>query len=397
MFEQVEAAPPDPIIGLTEAFKNDTHPEKINLGVGVYKDQSGVTPILECVKEAERTLVSQETTKSYLAIDGSPDYGRYVRELFWGASHPLADDPRVSVVQAPGGTGALRVAGNFLHKVFPDKKIWMSSPTWANHSSVFQAAGLDTENYPYFDTAKNILDFDATLQQLESIPTGDAVLLHACCHNPTGVDPNRDQWQRMADVLVERELLPLVDFAYQGFGDGLEEDAAGLRILSEVVPEMLICSSFSKNFGLYRERVGALTIVAASAKAAAATLSQVKATVRANYSNPPAHGAAIVNAVLSSKELRSQWEQELAGMRKRINEMRRQFVETMQAKGANRDFSFIQAQRGMFSFSGLTPEQVDQLRERYSIYIVRSGRINVAGITPGNLGRLCDAIVSVLT
>ena len=272
----------------------------------------------------------------------------------------------------------------------------MSDPTWANHPNVFRAAGVATETYPYFDAAGNGLDIDAITNALSNIPAGDVVLLHACCHNPTGVDPTLDQWREISSVIVEKGLLPLVDFAYQGFGAGVSEDAAGLGVLAGLAPEFIVGSSFSKNFGLYRERVGALTLVTAEAQAAKSSFSQVKSCVRANYSNPPAHGAAIVDTVLSDAELRDIWQEELGAMRGRINGMRALFAKTVQSKGANRDFSFMQKQRGMFSFSGLTAQQVDALREQYSIYIVRSGRVNIAGITTDNLDRLCEAIVAVL-
>ena len=396
MFRNVQPAPPDPILGLSEAFKTDPHPDKINLGVGVYQDNQGVTPTLECVKEAERRLIAREMTKSYLSMEGLPKYGQHVQQLLFGDSKVIGDPSRARTVQSPGGTGALRVAADLIKKVFPTKRIWLSTPTWANHSNVFRAADVATESYPYFDADLSRLDIDGMLSGLADVPSGQVVLLHACCHNPTGIDPTIDQWRQIGTVLAQRDHLPLVDFAYQGFGDGLHDDAAGLVALMETVPELLVCSSFSKNFGLYRERVGALTILAGTVEAAENIISQAKACVRANYSNPPAHGAAIVETILSDAELRSGWEQELKGMRDRVNGMRKLFVATMKAKGAERDYSFIQEQRGMFSFSGMSAKQVDELREKFSIYIVRSGRINVAGMTPANMDRLCEAIVSVL-
>jgi aspartate/tyrosine/aromatic aminotransferase len=280
--------------------------------------------------------------------------------------------------------------------MFPGKRIWVSRPTWPNHPGVFQAAGLEVKTYPYFDAATNGLAFDDMLAALRQIPEGDVVLLHACCHNPTGIDPTPEQWSQIADVIEERRLLPLVDFAYQGLGDGLREDARGLHTLCRPGSEMLIASSFSKNFGLYNERVGALTLVAGSQAAAEATLSHVKLCIRANYSNPPAHGAAIVTTIWNDPELRAEWEAEVKAMCDRINEMRSLFVETLADKGGRRDFSFIARQRGMFSFSGLTPEQVETLRQRYSIYIVNSGRINVAGMTRANMDAICQAIADVL-
>ena len=396
MFETLQMAPPDAILGLTEAFKSDPNPQKINLSVGVYKDAHGATPILEVVKEAEKRLLAQETSKSYLGIDGLPEYGQQVRELLFGTGHDIIAGQRAVTAQTPGGTGALRVAADFLKQKLGRERIWCSAPTWANHPNVFQAAGLEVEKYPYIDAAGTALDFDAMLAALENIPAGDAICLHACCHNPTGIDPTVEQWQQIGQVLQQRSVLPLVDFAYQGFAQGLEEDAAGLKQLLTVTPEALVCSSFSKNFGLYGERVGAMTLVAGTEAAAQVGLSHIKTCIRTNYSNPPKHGGAIVATVLADPALRSQWADEVASMRQRIAGMRQLFCDTMRAKGVERDFSFITQQRGMFSFSGLSPEQVDRLREEYSIYIVRSGRINVAGMTEANMPQLCDAIASVL-
>ncbi len=396
MFEHLEAAPSDAILGLTEAFKKDPNPERINLSVGVYQDADGKTPVLDCVKEAERRLLESELTKSYLGIDGLSEFGTLVRELIFGFEHEIIQSNRSVTVQAPGGTGALRVAADFIQKNFPGARLWCSQPTWANHSNIFKAAGIGIESYPYFDAAASRLNFESMLATLKQVPSGDVVCLHPCCHNPTGVDPTDDQWRQIADVVFERGLLPLLDFAYQGFGDGLCEDAVGLAEFCHLDRELLICSSFSKNFSLYRERVGALTIVAVNAVSAQVVLSQIKSCVRANYSNPPAHGAAIVATILGDPQLRGAWELELTQMRDRINGMRRLFVDTVKANGANRDFSFIIRQRGMFSFSGLTPDQVDELREKHSIYVVRNGRINVGGMTEANMDRLCEAIVSVL-
>ncbi|EAQ76862.1 amino acid aminotransferase [Blastopirellula marina] len=396
MFQNVQTAPPDSILGLNEAFRKDSNPEKINLSVGVFKDSSGVTPVLDCVKEAERRLISDEKTKSYLPIDGRPEYCRLVRELMLGADHEIVTSARGVTVQTPGGTGGLRVAADFLAKNFPGRKVWLSQPTWPNHPNIFAAAGIETAGYPYFDKAANGLAFAEMMTALENIPTGDIVLLHGCCHNPSGIDPTAEQWRAIAELVHRRELLPLVDFAYQGFGDGLCEDAVGLAALSQPGKELLVCSSFSKNFGLYNERVGALTAVATDAEAAQAVLSQLKNTIRANYSNPPTHGGAIVETVLADPKLRAQWEAELTTMRDRINGVRTLLVETMKATGVDRDFSFIADQKGMFSFSGLTPVQVDELRNKFAIYIVGSGRINVAGISESNVGKLCAAIKAVL-
>ncbi len=396
MFEQLEMAPPDAILGLTEAFKKDTNPDKINLGVGVYKDEQGTTPVLACVTEAERRMLEAGATKSYLPISGSADYAQLVQHLLLGAGHPIVNEKRAVTVQTPGGTGGLRVAGEFIARNLRGASIWCSSPTWANHGNIFAAAGLQVQNYAYFDKATNGLNFAGMLGDLQKIPAGDVVLLHGCCHNPTGIDPTPEQWEQIAALVSERKLLPLLDFAYQGFGDGIQEDAVGLRALAATGTELLTCSSFSKNFGLYNERVGALTAIASSSESAQVVLSRIKQTIRANYSNPPAHGASVVSTVLSDDGLRSQWEGELTEMRNRINAMRSAFVEAMKTRLPDRDFSFIARQRGMFSFSGLTPVQVDELRSKHAIYIVGSGRINVAGITPSNIDRLCDSIAAVM-
>ena len=396
MFEKLDMAPADPILGLSAAFKSDANPQKINLGVGVYQDASGKTPILESVKEAEKRILAQATSKSYLAIEGTAEYARAVQSLLLGAEHEILTSGRAVTVQSPGGTGALRIAGDFLQRHYPDGKIWLSQPTWANHPKIFAAAGLAVQSYAYFDAATNSLDFDALLASLRAIPAGDIVLLHGCCHNPTGVDPTPEQWAEIADIAGECGWLPLVDFAYQGLGDGLVEDAAGLLALCRPGQELLVASSYSKNFGLYQERIGALTLVASDAEAAARALSHLKIAVRTSYSNPPAHGSAIVSEILSDPALRAQWEEEVAAMRARINGMRQLFVSTLKAKGATGDFSFIAHQRGMFSYSGLNDEQVQALRDTYSIYIVGGGRINVAGMTEKNMEPLCEAIAAVL-
>ena len=396
MFESLQMAPPDAILGLAEAFRKDTNPNKINLTVGIYKDADGKTPILECVKAAERQLLDAETNKAYLGIDGLPEYGAPVRELLFGADHPINSAQRSFTIQTPGGTGGLRVAADFLKTRLAAARIWVSTPTWANHGNVFRAAGLDVKQYKYIDAAGTGLDFDAMLADLKQVPQRDVVLLHACCHNPTGVDLSAEQWQQVTQVIQERELLPLVDFAYQGFGDGLDADAAGLRTVVDTVPEALICSSFSKNFGLYAERIGALTVVATTPDAAQAALSHVKLCVRCNYSNPPKHGGAIVASVLQDPALRNQWETEVAEMRDRINAMRQLFADTMREHAPDYDASFIVKQRGMFSYSGLTPIQVDELKNQHGVYIVRDGRINIAGMNPTNITPLCQAIATVL-
>lgn len=396
MFEHLDPVAPDPIMGLTEAYRRDPNPRKVNLGAGVYRDERGRTPILSCVKEAERRILENEVSKSYLPIDGLPGLEEVVQPLIFGRDHPIIREGRAVTVQAPGGTGALRIAGDFLARVRPQATVWISDPTWPNHPNIFGAAGLNVSTYPYFDAATLGVAFDAMLEAISRIPAGDVLLLHGCCHNPTGADLTAEQWQKVARLVAARDILPMVDFAYQGFGDGLEQDATGVRILVEHCPEVMIASSFSKNFGLYNERAGALTIVTRSAAIADTVRGYVKKAIRANFSTPPAHGAKIVHTVLTQPDLRGTWEKELAGMRQRIHAMRHLLAETLHEKGAPRDFSFIIEQRGMFSYTGLTPEQVDALRERYSIYMVRSGRINVAGITDANVDYIAGAIVDVL-
>jgi len=396
VFETLQMAPPDAILGLTEAFRADPNPAKINLSVGVYKDANGATPVLKSVKAAEQKLLETEDTKGYLGIDGSPEYGAVVRSLLFGENHPILTGNRARTIQAPGGTGALRVAGELIAASYPRAKMWCSKPTWANHANIFSAAGLPVEFYPYINSTGDGLDFEALLAALKQIPAGDAICLHGCCHNPTGIDPTPAQWQEIAAVVKDRGLLPLVDFAYQGFGEGIEADAAGLHAIASAVDELLVCSSFSKNFGLYSERVGAFTMVAAGSDTADAVLSHAKRCVRANYSNPPRHGAAIVTTVLSDAELNQQWLGELADMRNRINGMRELFATTMKEQAPQHDFSFITRQRGMFSFSGLNPMQVDELKNTHAIYIVGSGRINVAGMNASNMPALCKAIAAVL-
>ncbi len=396
MFQDVPQAAPDAILGLTEAFKADTNPDKINLGVGVYKDENGNTPILPSVKEAERRLIDDEKTKSYLPIDGDPQYDADVRKLLFGRDHELVSGGRAFTAQTPGGTGALRVAGDYIHLQHSGSTIWLSDPTWANHPAVYKSAEVPTKAYTYFDKSTNGVNFDGMLVDVKNMPAGDVILLHGCCHNPTGADLSDDQWQQLGELLAERGILPLVDFAYQGFAEGLREDAAGFAKLLGSCKEMIICSSFSKNFGLYNERTGAVTFVTDSEKVAKAVQSQVKTRIRTNYSNPPSHGGSIVRTILGDDALASQWEGELAEMRNRIAAMRQLFVDTLKEKGVKEDVSFITQQRGMFSFSGLSPQQVQQLKEKWSVYIVGSGRINVAGMTRSNMDRLCTAVADVM-
>ncbi|HEX5471672.1 MAG TPA: amino acid aminotransferase [Lacipirellulaceae bacterium] len=396
MFEQIQPAPRDPILGLTESFREDPNPKKINLSVGVYQDSTGKTPILESVRRAGQLVLERQKSMSYLPIDGSRTYATAVQRLMFGEGHQVQSSGRAATSHTPGGTAALRVAADLIHKQFPKATVWLTQPTWPNHPQIFAAAGVPTKSFPYFDAETNGLAFDQAMSAMQDIPSGDVILLHGCCHNPTGIDPAPDQWAKLADRAYDRGLLPLLDFAYQGFADGIHADAVGLRAFARPEAELIVCSSFSKNFGLYCERVGALTVVAKDKAAADTVQSQVKYCIRANYSNPPAHGAELVTTVLDDGELRSLWEKEVAQMRNRINGMRELLVKTLEAKGVPGDYSFITRQRGMFSFSGLTPSQVEALKQKYSIYIVGSGRINVAGITEQNVEPLCEAIAEVV-
>jgi len=396
IFSQVSQAPADPILGLTDTFKADTRAHKVNLGVGIYKDEAGQTPVLKSVKKAEAKLLEIEKTKNYLGIEGVQAYNQVVQNLLFGEKSELVSQHRAVTAQAPGGTGALRVAAEFLATNTSSKTIWVSNPTWANHLNIFETAGLTVKQYQYYAADTHDMDFDAMLADLEQASAGDIVLLHGCCHNPTGIDLNIEQWKLVAQLCLEKSLLPLFDFAYQGFGAGIEEDAQGLRAVAKVVPELLIANSFSKNFGLYNERIGAVTLVAEDKATADRSFSQIKKTIRSNYSNPPAHGGLIVSTILADDALRAEWEAELTEMRQRIAQMRTLFVESLKAEGVTQDFSFISRQNGMFSFSGLNKDQVNRLRDEFAIYIVGSGRISVAGLTKDNMPAVCKAIAKVL-
>ena len=395
MFESIERVPGDAILGLIEAFKNDKNPNKVDLGVGVYRDEQGNTPIMRAVKQAEKLLIDNEQTKAYIGSHGDPEYGADILKTVFGAESEVLANDRASATQSPGGTGALRLAADFIKSNLPGKSIWLSDPTWPNHLGVFGAAGLNIEKYPYVD-ADNRLDFDGMLAALKQIPHGDVVLLHACCHNPTGFDLSQDQWQQVLAVLQERALLPLVDFAYQGFGDGMDEDAYGVRLLANTLDEMLITQSCSKNFGIYRERTGCFIAVAKDADDMADVRSQLAITARENYSNPPGHGSAIVATIFNSDELTTMWREELDEMRGRINGLRNDFVKGLAPHGLDQRFAHVAEQRGMFSFTGLQPEHVEALRDRHSIYMVKSGRANVAGLNSDNIDYVCNAIADVV-
>jgi aspartate/tyrosine/aromatic aminotransferase len=376
-----------------ERFRADPRTEKVSLASGVYVDESGTTPVLTTVREAEARLLAGQTTKVYKPIDGDPAYLDPVRDLIFG-DHPAVAAGRIALLHTPGGTGALRVAADLVHALRPGASAWLSMPTWPNHPQVFEAAGLPIRQYPYLG-ADGELDLEALLGVLRAVPAGDLVVLHASCHNPTGIDPLPAQWQAIASAITEAGALALLDFAYQGFADGLEEDARGVHTLLEQGHTMLVASSFSKNFALYDERVGALSIVGADASEAASLLSHAKGVVRANYSNPPAHGGEIVATILGDEALRARWVDEVGTMRDRINTNRRRFVAGLQAAGAPGDHEALLRQRGMFSLLPLGEERVARLRDELAIYVVGKGRINVAGLTDENLEPVCRAIAAV--
>ncbi len=392
MFEDLTPAPPDPILGLTEAFKADPRPEKVNLGVGVYQNAEGRTPVLEAVKAAEAVLLAGEKTKNYFPIAGEPEFGKLV-EQFLFAPREVA---HARTAQAPGGTGALRIAADFLAEISRERAVWATDPTWPNHRGVFGAAGLAVKSLPYYDAALRSVGFERYAEALEQVPAGDAVVLHLCCHNPSGADLTPDQWAVVAGIAARRGWLPLFDAAYIGFAEGLETDRSALLPFLDAGLELFIAVSFSKNFGLYRERAGALTLVAASAKGADAAFSRVKRVIRAAYSNPPGHAGSIVRTILEDSLLRDVWRRELTEMRGRIHAMREALSAGLARRVSDRDFSFIVRQHGMFSYSGLNADQVAWLRTERAIYMTADGRINIAGLTPANLDYVCDAIAEAI-
>lgn len=396
IFSSVELAPRDPILGLNEAFNADPRPVKVNLGVGVYYNEQGRIPLLECVRAAEQEQVKLASPRGYVQMEGPPAYGAQVQRLLLGTDSRVVGSGRCVTAEALGGTGALRIGADLIKRLNPRASVWISEPSWENHRALFEAAGFEVHSYPYYDPATHGLDFSRMLAALERAEEGSVVVLHACCHNPTGVDPDAAQWKQIIDCVVRRKLVPFLDIAYQGFGEGLEPDAAVVRLVAAAEIDALIASSFSKSFSLYGERVGALTVLTESRDQSERVLSQLKRVIRTNYSNPPTHGAALVTAVLSSPDLRKQWESELAGMRERIRSMRERLVEGLAQRRVGRDFSFVRRQRGMFSYSGLTAAQVDRLREQHGVYAVSTGRICVAALNSGNIDPVCDAIAAVL-
>ncbi len=389
-------APADPILGVTEAYVADPNPRKVNLGVGVYYNEDGKVPLLECVRLAEERQISRHAPKPYLPIDGLADYDRAVQELVFGANSPLVAAKQIVTVQALGGTGALKVGADFLRRVAPSASVWISDPSWENHRALFEGAGFTVQTYPYYDPVSHGLDFARMRAAFEAIPPGSIVVLHSCCHNPTGVDLAPDQWQQILGIVQNRGLLPFLDLAYQGFADGVDKDAYAPRLFAGAMQPIFLSSSFSKSFSLYGERVGALSVVTGTAEESGRVLSNLKRIVRANYSNPPTHGSQIVAAVLNTPELKSLWEREVGGMRERIKTMRHALVDGIQARISGVDFAFVLRQRGMFSYSGLTQDQVRRLREQHSIYAVDTGRICVAALNSKNIAYVADAIAAVI-
>lgn len=396
LFAAIEMAPRDPILGITEAFNADQHPEKTNLGVGVYYDDNGKVPLLGCVQKAESLLMEKLAPRTYLPIEGLAAYDKAVQELVFGANSEVVTSKRAITAQAIGGTGALKLGADFLKRFSPNAQVYISDPSWENHRALFESAGFVVNNYPYYDTTSKGVNFDGMLASLQSMPAGSIVLLHACCHNPTGADLTDQQWAQVIQVASERGLVPFLDMAYQGFGDGINEDGKVVGMFAAAGGPLFVSNSFSKSFSLYGERVGALSIVAANSEEAARLMSQLKRVIRTNYSNPPMHGGQVVAMALATPELRKLWEEELAGMRVRIKAMRQALVDKLKAKAPQHNFDFVIQQRGMFSYSGLTKAQVERLKTEFSIYAVDTGRICVAALNSRNIDRVVDAIAKVL-
>jgi aromatic-amino-acid transaminase len=396
LFAAVELAPRDPILGLNEQFNADPNPAKVNLGVGVYYDDKGKLPLLKCVAEAERQMQLAAKPHGYLPIDGIAAYDKAVQGLVFGADHPAVLEGRVATVQAVGGTGGLKIGADFLKTLQPGAKVLISDPSWENHRALFATAGFVVENYPYYDAENRGIRFPAMLDALRAAAPGTIVVLHACCHNPSGYDLSPEQWQQVVAVAKSGGLVPFLDMAYQGFGQGIKEDGAVVHQFMNAGLSFLVATSFSKSFSLYGERVGALSVVCQSKDEAARVLSQLKIAIRTNYSNPPTHGAQIVATVLTTPELRAQWEQELAEMRVRIREMRVKLVERLKAAGVEQDMSFVTRQQGMFSYSGLSKEQMQRLRQEFGVYGVDSGRICMAALNSQNIDAVAQAIAKVI-
>ena len=396
MFQSLQALPPDPILGLTAKFKTDANPNKIDLGMGVYKDGVGNTPIMKAVKQAEKIILQSQDSKTYVGPNGAADYNETIAKLILGQDLLRNLSKRRVTVQTPGGCGGLRLAAEFISKANAEATVWVSDPTWANHKPLIGSAGLKFKSYPYYDQESHSVKFVDMLKILQQVPQGDLVLLHGCCHNPSGADLSPEQWEAVRDVALQQGFNVFIDLAYQGMGTGLEEDVHGVRLLAESLPELIIVSSCSKNFGLYRERTGAVTLVCDSDESCATASTVLTAAARANYSMPPDHGAAIVQLIMNTPELRSSWEEELKDIRDRINRLRSQFVQKLKDAEIARDFGFIENEKGMFSFLGVNAGQIKTLIENYSIYLVNSSRINVASINDNNIDYLVNSLAEVL-
>jgi aromatic-amino-acid transaminase len=396
MFQHLDPYAGDPILSLNEAYGNDPRPNKINLSIGIYFDDDGHIPVLGCVRDAEAQLLAESAAKPYLPIEGAPACRRAVQQLLFGADHEAVRGNRIATLQTVGSSGGLKVGADFLKRWFPDSQVWVSDPTWDNHRSMFEGAGFTVNTYPYYDAATGGLNFDGMLATLRTLPARSIVLLHACCHNPTGVDLTKAQWEQLIPVLRERELLPYLDLAYQGYGDGIEADAFAVRALADAKLSFFIANSFSKSMSLYGERAGALSVVCPSADEAALALGQLKATVRRNYSSPPIHAGMVVAKVLGEPALRAAWEADVAAMRERILAMRRSLHSVLKSKLPGRNFDYFLTQRGMFSYTGLSAAQVDRLREEHAVYLVRSGRMCVAGLNTKNVEATAVAMAAVL-
>lgn len=396
MFQHVEAYPGDPIFAIVDAYQKDPRPHKVNVSIGLYYDGDGNIPVLSSVKKAEAMRAQDTSPRAYQPIEGATNYRRAVQELVFGANHEAVASKRIATIQTIGGSGALKVGSDFLKRYFPDSQVWVSDPTWDNHRVVFQGSGFTVNTYPYYDPATGGVRFEAMLDALKGLPAKSIVLLHPCCHNPTGVDLTREQWEELIPVVAGKQLIPYLDIAYQGFGDGLEEDAFAVRAMADAGVSFLVSNSFSKNLSYYGERCGGLSVVCADADEAGRVLGQLKLTVRANYSSPPTFGGQVAATVMLDPALRAEWESEVAAMRVRIKAMRKTLHDVLTARIQDRDFSYLLSQRGMFSYTGLTPEQVDRLRDEFAVYLVRSGRMCVAGINEKNAATVAEAMAAVM-
>lgn len=396
MFQHIQAYAGDPILSLVETFRNDSRSSKVNLGIGLYYDESGQIPLLPSVQQTETALLDVAGPRSYLPMEGAADYRQAIQFLLFGSSHEAVTTGRIATIQSIGGSGALKVGADFLKRNFPDTQVWVSDPTWDNHRALFEGAGFQVNDYPYYDPSTGGVRFDAMLCLLKTLPAGSIILLHPCCHNPTGVDLSREQWQQLIPVLVKARLLPFLDIAYQGFGDGIEEDAFAVRALTDAGACFLVANSFSKNLSFYGERCGGLSVVCPNATQAENVLGQLKLTVRRNYSSPPTHGARVVAAILHDPARFAQWDGEVRTMRHRIKRMRRMLHDALTARIPGRDFGYFLSQRGMFSYTGLSPKRVDTLREQHAVYLVRSGRICVAGLNTVNVEYVAAALAAVM-